>query len=55
MASILDRYVKRWQRWVAAGFQVIAIEHDNDQLPPCSDPIIAQHLHGTPASQNATP
>ena len=26
MASTLGRYVKRWQRWAAAGLQGIAIE-----------------------------
>jgi hypothetical protein len=26
MASILDRYVNRWQRWAAAGLQCIKIE-----------------------------
>jgi hypothetical protein len=26
MASILDQYVKRWQRWTAAGLQVLKID-----------------------------
>jgi hypothetical protein len=36
MASVLGLYVKRWQRWVAAGLQGIAIEHDPDRrVMPC--------------------
>jgi hypothetical protein len=33
MASVLGLYVKRWQRWVAAGLQGIAIVRCHDKRP----------------------
>jgi membrane-bound lytic murein transglycosylase len=32
MASILDCYVNRWQRWVAAGLQGITIDFFYEQI-----------------------
>ena len=34
MASILDRYVKRWQRWAVSGLQGITIELYGDAQYP---------------------
>jgi hypothetical protein len=55
MASVLGLYVKRWQRWVAAGLQGIVIVRDNDQQFPAGIQRIYQHLHGIPASRNTVP
>jgi hypothetical protein len=55
MASVLGLYVKRWQRWVAAGLQDIAIVRDNDQQIAAGIQCINRNLHGTPASHNTKP
>jgi hypothetical protein len=55
MASVLGLYVNRWQRWVAAGLQGIAIVRCHDKRHIEAIQYINPLLHCKPASHNTTP